>query len=70
MLVRADVFRGRFRNGYDTPVPFVPGEPSRVSFELQDLLHTFSIDAVIVGKQNLHEKPETSNSALRRRHTI
>jgi len=41
MLVRADVIRGRFREGYEEPVPFVPGEPARVAFELQDLLHTF-----------------------------
>ena len=41
MLVRAEVFRGRFRESYETPKPFVPGEPTRVSFELQDLLHTF-----------------------------
>ena len=40
-LVRAEVFRGRFRNSYETPEPFVPGEVTEVSFELQDMLHTF-----------------------------
>jgi putative CocE/NonD family hydrolase len=40
-LVRADVFRGRFRNSYEVPEPFVPGEVAEVSFELQDVLHTF-----------------------------
>lgn len=40
-LVRAEVFRGRFRNSYETPEPFVPGEVTEVSFELQDVLHTF-----------------------------
>jgi putative CocE/NonD family hydrolase len=40
-LVRAEVFRGRFRESYETPKPFVPDEVSNVSFELQDVLHTF-----------------------------
>ncbi len=40
-LVRSEVFRGRFRNSFETPEPFVPGEPTDVSFPLQDLLHTF-----------------------------
>jgi hypothetical protein len=39
-LVRADVFRGRFRNSMETPEPFKPGEPTRVHFKLNDLLHT------------------------------
>lgn len=41
MLVRAEAFRGRFRNSYEHPEPFVPGEVTRVSFELWDVLHTF-----------------------------
>jgi len=41
LLVRAEVFRGRFRNGYETPEPFTPNEPTKVSFELRDVLHTF-----------------------------
>ena len=40
-LVRSEVFRGRFRNGFETPEPFVPGEISDVNFRLQDVLHTF-----------------------------
>ena len=40
-LVRAEVFRGRFRNSFETPEPFVPGEPEDVNFRLQDILHTF-----------------------------
>ena len=40
-LVRAEVFRGRFRESFETPKAFVPDEVSNVSFELQDLLHTF-----------------------------
>ena len=33
--------RGRFRNSYESPEPFVPDQPTRVSFDLQDVLHTF-----------------------------
>lgn len=40
-LVRSEVFRGRFRNSFETPEPFVPGEVSDVNFRLQDVLHTF-----------------------------
>lgn len=40
-LVRAEVFRGRFRNSFEKPEPFVPGEPHDVNFRLQDVLHTF-----------------------------
>ena len=41
MLVRAEAFRGRFRESYERPEPFVPGEVTPVEFELQDVLHTF-----------------------------
>jgi len=40
-LIRAEVFRGRFRESYESPKAFVPNEVSHVSFELQDVLHTF-----------------------------
>ncbi|MFC4095309.1 CocE/NonD family hydrolase [Euzebyella saccharophila] len=40
-LVRGEVFRGRFRNSFENPEPFVPGEVSDVNFRLQDVLHTF-----------------------------
>ncbi|MFM1878149.1 MAG: hypothetical protein RLZZ241_1015 [Bacteroidota bacterium] len=40
-LVRSEVFRGRFRNSYELPEPFVPGQVSDVQFRLQDVLHTF-----------------------------
>jgi hypothetical protein len=33
--------RGRFRESYERPVPFEPGVPTRVAFELHDVLHTF-----------------------------
>ena len=40
-LVRSEVFRGRFRNSFENPEPFVPGEPTDVKFPLQDVLYTF-----------------------------
>ncbi len=41
MMVRSEVFRGRFRNSYEKPEPFEPNRPAKVAFELQDLFHTF-----------------------------
>ena len=41
MLVRGDVMRGKFRNSFEKPEPFVPGEVAKVRFELQDINHTF-----------------------------
>ena len=40
-LVRSEVFRGRFRESFSDPKPFVSGEISEVNFRLQDVLHTF-----------------------------
>jgi uncharacterized protein len=40
-LVRGDVMRGKFRNGFDKPEPFTPGETTTVKFKLPDTLHTF-----------------------------
>lgn len=41
MMVRSEAFRGRFRNSYQQPEPFTPGEPANVKVPLQDVLHTF-----------------------------
>ncbi|MDP2886997.1 MAG: CocE/NonD family hydrolase [Ignavibacteria bacterium] len=41
MLVRGDVFRGKFRESFSKPVPFVPNKVTRVEFELRDVLHCF-----------------------------
>ncbi len=41
MLLRSEVIRGRFRNDYAKPEPFVPGQPSRIRLELLDVLHRF-----------------------------
>ena len=40
-MVRADVMRGRFRNSLEKPEPFVPQQPARVRFKMNDVLHTF-----------------------------
>ena len=40
MLVRAEVMRGRYRNGFDKPEPFVEGTVETVDFKLQDICHT------------------------------
>jgi hypothetical protein len=41
MMVRSEVIRGRFRNSYEHPEPFVPDQPTNVTLELLDVLHTF-----------------------------
>lgn len=41
MLVRSEVMRGRYRNSFERPEPFVPDKPTRVAFAMQDILHTF-----------------------------
>ena len=40
-LVRHETFRGRFRDSYSDPSPFVPGNETHVRVPLQDVLHTF-----------------------------
>ncbi len=40
-LVRSEVFRGRFRNSFEKPEPFVPNQITKVNVPLQDILHTF-----------------------------
>jgi len=41
MMVRSEVLRGRFRDGYERPAPFEPGVPTQVVVPLLDVLHTF-----------------------------
>lgn len=40
-LVRAETFRGRFRNNFAQPEAFKEGQEEEVNFPLQDILHTF-----------------------------
>lgn len=41
MLVRAEIMRGKFRNSFSKPEPFVPGKITEVKWELPDVAHTF-----------------------------
>lgn len=41
MMVRSEVMRGRYRNDFSKPEPFVPGEKTAVDVKLQDVHHTF-----------------------------
>jgi putative CocE/NonD family hydrolase len=40
-LVRGEPFRGKFRKGFEKPVPFEPGKPDRITFKMPDVAHTF-----------------------------
>lgn len=41
MLVRAEIMRGKYRNSFEHPEPFVPGKITEVKWELPDVAHTF-----------------------------
>ncbi|EDM35712.1 peptidase S15 [Pedobacter sp. BAL39] len=41
MLIRGEVMRGKFRNSFQTPEPFVPGKVTEVKYTLPDVGHTF-----------------------------
>lgn len=41
MLVRGDIMRGRYRNSFTKPEPFVPNKMAHVRFSLADVAHTF-----------------------------
>ncbi len=40
-LVRGEPFRGKFRESLERPVPFEPGTPTRITFTLGEVAHTF-----------------------------
>lgn len=40
-LVRAEVFRGKFRKSYEKPEPFIPNKVDSVSFDLNEVAHCF-----------------------------
>ena len=40
-MVRSEVIRGRFRNSYEKPEPFVSGAIEEINLPLQDVCHTF-----------------------------
>ena len=41
MLVRGEVFRGRYRNSFEKPVAFTPDKVEEVKFELPSIAHCF-----------------------------
>ncbi|MDX1543107.1 MAG: CocE/NonD family hydrolase [Christiangramia sp.] len=41
MMVRSEVMRGRFRNGFEDPQPFEPNKRTDVNIKLQGINHTF-----------------------------
>lgn len=40
-LVRGEAMRGKFRDSFEKPAPFVPGQPTRVAWSMNDVFHTF-----------------------------
>jgi uncharacterized protein len=40
-LVRGEAMRGKFRNSYEKPEPFKPGELSKIEYVMPDIYHTF-----------------------------
>jgi putative CocE/NonD family hydrolase len=41
MLVRGEIFRGRYRESFESPKAFEPNRVTQVKFELPDVSHTF-----------------------------
>lgn len=41
MPVTMEVFRGKFRNGFEKPEPFKPGKPEEIVIDLHQVNHTF-----------------------------
>ena len=41
LMVRSEVLRGRFRNSFEYPEPFIPNKKTDVNIKLQDVFHTF-----------------------------
>jgi putative CocE/NonD family hydrolase len=40
-LVRAEVFRCKFRNSFEKPGPLTPGQVAEVAFDINEIAHTF-----------------------------
>ena len=41
LMVRSEVMRGKFRNSFTSPEPFIPNKKTAVTIKLQDVNHTF-----------------------------
>jgi putative CocE/NonD family hydrolase len=40
-MLRGEPFRGKFRNSFSKPEPFVPGQASKIEYTMPDVCHTF-----------------------------
>ena len=40
-LVRGEPFRAKFRNGFERPEAIIPNKPTKISYDLPDVYHTF-----------------------------
>ncbi len=40
-LVRGEAFRGKFRDSFSNPQPFVPGESAKIRNTMPDIFHAF-----------------------------
>ncbi len=40
-LVRGEAFRGKFRDSFSDPKPFVPGKVAKIQYTMPDIFHTF-----------------------------
>jgi uncharacterized protein len=40
-LIRGEPFRGKYRKSFENPIPFEPGKPDHIRFNLPDIAHTF-----------------------------
>jgi putative CocE/NonD family hydrolase len=41
MMVRGEIMRAKFRNGFDKTVPMVPGKVAELKWDVEDINHTF-----------------------------
>ena len=41
MLLAGEVIRGKYRNSFQKPEPFVPGQVTKIEFSLRDKCHCF-----------------------------
>lgn len=41
MMIRGEIMRGKYRNSYSDPEPFLPGRVEKVRFTLNDINHAF-----------------------------
>lgn len=41
MLVRGEILRGKYRNSFTDPEPFIPNEVTKIKLRLNDICHTF-----------------------------